>query len=244
MASPFRVSIADGQRTLFLRPSARLGAPFDSAGPDRVGGEPRFLLALSPLRNAGGDPPGLHPDRAGQRIVGAAGDFKTCLAICDEFGGDPPRIGASVVDRRERDHRNDLRDSRNGAAFISGRSGAGLSGDHGADDVRGGADPRRQPARRPRVCLDQSEGPDLMKPIEVVTLENRAIPSSYPVSIWRRLRKLRVALLGGLIVALVFGVALSAPLLAPHDPDRIENKKNHQPPDTHQPNNTKPLGRD
>ena len=83
-----------------------------------------------------------------------------------------------------------------------------------------------------------------MKPIEVVTLENRAIPSSYPVSIWRRLRKNRVALLGGLIVALVFGVALSAPLLAPHDPDRIENKKNHQPPDTHQPNNTKPLGRD
>lgn len=75
-------------------------------------------------------------------------------------------------------------------------------------------------------------------------MENRAVPLSEPVSTWRRLRKNRIALVGGLIVALVFGVALSAPLLAPHDPDRIEIEKILQAPDARHPFGTDPLGRD
>ncbi|HZR47397.1 MAG TPA: ABC transporter permease [Candidatus Manganitrophaceae bacterium] len=72
----------------------------------------------------------------------------------------------------------------------------------------------------------------------------RAAPLSHSVSIWRQLRKNRVALLGGLIVALVFAVALSAPLLAPYDPNRIEIEKILQPPDSRHLFGTDPLGRD
>lgn len=69
-------------------------------------------------------------------------------------------------------------------------------------------------------------------------------PLSNRTSIWRRFKKNRVALVGGIIVVSVFAVALSAPFLAPHDPNRIEIEKILQPPDPVHPFGTDPLGRD
>ena len=69
-------------------------------------------------------------------------------------------------------------------------------------------------------------------------------PLSKPASIWRRFRKNRVALFGGMIVVSVFAVALLAPVLSPHDPNQIEVEKILQPPDWVHPFGTDPLGRD
>jgi peptide/nickel transport system permease protein len=61
---------------------------------------------------------------------------------------------------------------------------------------------------------------------------------------WRRFKKNRVALLGSVIVLTVFFVALSAPILAPHDPYEINVEKILQPPSFEHPFGTDPLGRD
>lgn len=73
---------------------------------------------------------------------------------------------------------------------------------------------------------------------------SKPAPLSKPVSIWRRFRKNRVALFGGMIVVSVFAVALLAPVLSPHDPNQIEIEKILQPPDSVHPFGTDPLGRD
>lgn len=61
---------------------------------------------------------------------------------------------------------------------------------------------------------------------------------------WRRFRRNRVALIGGMIVVAVLGVALFAPFLSPYDPNRIEIEKILQPPGASHLFGTDPLGRD
>lgn len=82
------------------------------------------------------------------------------------------------------------------------------------------------------------------KPVASSTSSNprTAIPGT-PL-FWRRFKKNRVALLGSVIVLTVFFVALSAPILAPHDPYEINVEKILQPPSIEHPFGTDPLGRD
>lgn len=65
-----------------------------------------------------------------------------------------------------------------------------------------------------------------------------------PFSAWRRFKKNRAALLGGIIVITVFALALLAPVLSPDDPDRIAIDNILQPPDWTHLFGTDPLGRD
>jgi peptide/nickel transport system permease protein len=70
------------------------------------------------------------------------------------------------------------------------------------------------------------------------------IPPFDNASLWKRFKKNRAALFGAVIVATVLMIALLAPLLAPHDPNRIEIEKILQAPDASHPFGTDPLGRD
>lgn len=62
--------------------------------------------------------------------------------------------------------------------------------------------------------------------------------------IWKRFSKNRPAVAGGIIVALLFFVAVFAPLLAPYNPDDIDRKHILVSPDIHHPLGTDDLGRD
>lgn len=71
-----------------------------------------------------------------------------------------------------------------------------------------------------------------------------ATPLSYKAIAWRRFRKNRAALAGGLIVLTVFWVAILAPIIAPRDPYEINVEKILRPPSFEHPFGTDPLGRD
>lgn len=62
--------------------------------------------------------------------------------------------------------------------------------------------------------------------------------------IWKRFSKNRLAVAGGTIVALLFFVAVFAPLLSPYNPDDIDRKHILVSPDIHHPLGTDDLGRD
>lgn len=62
--------------------------------------------------------------------------------------------------------------------------------------------------------------------------------------IWKRFSKNRLAVAGGTIVALLFFVAVFAPLISPYNPDDIDRKHILVSPDIHHPFGTDDLGRD
>jgi peptide/nickel transport system permease protein len=61
---------------------------------------------------------------------------------------------------------------------------------------------------------------------------------------WKRFRKNKLAVAGGIIVSLLFFVAVSAPLISPYNPDDIDRKHILVSPDIHHPFGTDDLGRD
>jgi len=62
--------------------------------------------------------------------------------------------------------------------------------------------------------------------------------------IWKRFSKNRLAVAGGIIVTLLFFVAVFAPMLSPYNPDDIDRKHILVSPDIHHPLGTDDLGRD
>ena len=73
-----------------------------------------------------------------------------------------------------------------------------------------------------------------------------APPQSQSGRIWGRFRRHRLALAGGIVVALLLASALFAPLLAPQDPTLLDTALRFRPPftDWHFPLGTDELGRD
>lgn len=73
-----------------------------------------------------------------------------------------------------------------------------------------------------------------------------ATPQSQSGRIWSRFRRHRLALAGGIVVALLLASALFAPLLAPQDPTLLDTALRFRPPftDWHFPLGTDELGRD
>ncbi len=61
---------------------------------------------------------------------------------------------------------------------------------------------------------------------------------------WRRFKKNRLAVLGGIIVFGLFAVAILAPFISPHNPDAINVKHVLEPPSLSHPFGTDDLGRD
>ncbi len=61
---------------------------------------------------------------------------------------------------------------------------------------------------------------------------------------WNRFRRNKLAVAGGVIVLVLFLVALLAPLIAPYNPDDLDRKHVLDPPDIHHPLGTDDLGRD
>lgn len=61
---------------------------------------------------------------------------------------------------------------------------------------------------------------------------------------WKRFKKNRLAVLGGVIVLFLFFIALSAPVLSPYDPNAIDVKHILEPPGLKHPFGTDDLGRD
>jgi peptide/nickel transport system permease protein len=62
--------------------------------------------------------------------------------------------------------------------------------------------------------------------------------------IWKRFSKNKLAVAGGIIVSLLFFVAVFAPLISPYNPDDIDRKHILVSPDIHHPFGTDDLGRD
>ena len=61
---------------------------------------------------------------------------------------------------------------------------------------------------------------------------------------WRRFKKNRLAVICGIIVFLLFAIAVLAPLIAPYDPSAIDVKHVLEPPSSKHPFGTDDLGRD
>ncbi|MEE8185305.1 MAG: oligopeptide ABC transporter permease [Thermodesulfobacteriota bacterium] len=61
---------------------------------------------------------------------------------------------------------------------------------------------------------------------------------------WLRFKKNRLAIIGGVIVVMLFAIALWAPLIAPYDPNRIDVSHMLEPPSLNHPFGTDDLGRD
>ena len=61
---------------------------------------------------------------------------------------------------------------------------------------------------------------------------------------WRRFKKNRLAVIGGIIVLLLFTIAVFAPFVAPYNPDAINVKHVLEVPSFSHPFGTDDLGRD
>ena len=61
---------------------------------------------------------------------------------------------------------------------------------------------------------------------------------------WRRFKKNRLAVIGGIIVLMLFTIAVLAPFVAPYNPDAINVKHVLEPPSLAHPFGTDDLGRD
>ncbi len=70
--------------------------------------------------------------------------------------------------------------------------------------------------------------------------------SNYSLSslIWKRFRKNKLAMAGGIIVSILVVVAVFAPVFSPYDPGDIDRTHILVPPDIHHPFGTDDLGRD
>ncbi len=88
------------------------------------------------------------------------------------------------------------------------------------------------------------KNPVEVKAPEDVSREPGPARLSHKALAWRRFKRNRVALFGGLIVLAVTLVALLAPILAPYDPDGINIEEILSPPSVQHPFGTDPLGRD
>jgi len=62
--------------------------------------------------------------------------------------------------------------------------------------------------------------------------------------VWKRLRKNKLSVIGGIIVLTLFMIAVSAPLISPYNPDHIDRKHVLEPPGLHHLMGTDDLGRD
>lgn len=62
--------------------------------------------------------------------------------------------------------------------------------------------------------------------------------------VWKRLRKNKLSVIGGIIVLTLFMIAVSAPLISPYNPDDIDRKHVLEPPGLHHFMGTDDLGRD
>ncbi|MFQ5586073.1 MAG: ABC transporter permease, partial [Thermodesulfobacteriota bacterium] len=61
---------------------------------------------------------------------------------------------------------------------------------------------------------------------------------------WRRFKRNRLAVAGGVVVLLLFVVAIGAPLIAPYDPNAIDVRNILEPPSGSHLFGTDDLGRD
>jgi peptide/nickel transport system permease protein len=61
---------------------------------------------------------------------------------------------------------------------------------------------------------------------------------------WLRFKKNRLAIIGGVVVVILFTIALLAPLIAPYDPNRIDVRSMLEPPSLNHLFGTDDLGRD
>lgn len=61
---------------------------------------------------------------------------------------------------------------------------------------------------------------------------------------WKRFRRNKLAVAGGIIVAVLFFVAILAPLVSPYDPNDIDRKHILEPPGIRHPLGTDDMGRD
>lgn len=61
---------------------------------------------------------------------------------------------------------------------------------------------------------------------------------------WKRFRRNKLAVAGGIIVAVLFFIAILAPLVSPYDPNDIDRKHILEPPGIRHPLGTDDLGRD
>lgn len=61
---------------------------------------------------------------------------------------------------------------------------------------------------------------------------------------WKRFKKNRLAVIGGIIVLCLFAIAIFAPVVSPYDPNAIDVKHILEPPDIKHPFGTDDLGRD
>lgn len=69
-------------------------------------------------------------------------------------------------------------------------------------------------------------------------------PHNIKKLVWKRFRKNRLALAGGIIVMVLFVVAVLAPVLSPYDPNHIDRKRILEKPSISHPLGTDDLGRD
>ncbi|MGQ9637074.1 MAG: ABC transporter permease [Thermodesulfobacteriota bacterium] len=74
--------------------------------------------------------------------------------------------------------------------------------------------------------------------------ERKRVKTGQMAEIWRRLKRNRAALFGGLIVLLFVSVAIFAPWLSPYHPNEGDLTKRLKPPSREHPLGTDPLGRD
>ncbi|HCC69499.1 MAG TPA: peptide ABC transporter permease [Nitrospiraceae bacterium] len=62
--------------------------------------------------------------------------------------------------------------------------------------------------------------------------------------VWRRFKKNRLAVAGGVVVLMLFIIAIFAPLISPYDPNAIDRRHILEPPSLSHPFGTDELGRD
>jgi peptide/nickel transport system permease protein len=74
--------------------------------------------------------------------------------------------------------------------------------------------------------------------------EQLTAKTGYISEVWRRLKRNRAAIVGGIVVLLFVFIALLAPLISPYPPDEGELSKRLQPPSQEHLLGTDPLGRD
>jgi len=74
--------------------------------------------------------------------------------------------------------------------------------------------------------------------------EGKEIKTSQMSEVWRRLRRNRAAIVGGIIVLLFVLIAIFAPLISPYPPNEGDLAKRLNPPSQEHLLGTDPLGRD
>jgi peptide/nickel transport system permease protein len=74
--------------------------------------------------------------------------------------------------------------------------------------------------------------------------EAKEIKTGQIAEVWRRLKRNRAAIVGGIIVLLFVSIAILAPLISPHPPNEGDLKKRLEPPSKEYLLGTDPLGRD